>query len=83
MRSIAIEYLAIIGARRLDRGMPSQFEPSFKVLGVIRTPLLDIKPYNPKADQPDAAWAIRGGWTDEFSNEKAERRMQCLDGGLL
>lgn len=34
------------------------------------TPLLDIKPYYPKADCPDAAW---GGWTEQLDPEKARR----------
>ena len=32
------------------------------------TPLLDIKPYFPKADQVDAAW---GGWTEDVDAETA------------
>ena len=34
------------------------------------TPLLDIKPYYPKADRPDAAW---GGWTEQLDPEEARR----------
>jgi tRNA (adenine37-N6)-methyltransferase len=34
------------------------------------TPLLDIKPYYPKADCPDAAW---GGWTDQLGADEARR----------
>jgi tRNA-Thr(GGU) m(6)t(6)A37 methyltransferase TsaA len=35
------------------------------------TPLLDIKPYYPKADVPDMAW---GGWTETVDPSEAERR---------
>ncbi|MBK8793802.1 MAG: tRNA (N6-threonylcarbamoyladenosine(37)-N6)-methyltransferase TrmO [Holophaga sp.] len=34
------------------------------------TPLLDIKPYYPKADRPEAAW---GGWTEQLDPEEARR----------
>ena len=34
------------------------------------TPLLDIKPYYPKADCPDAAW---GGWTEQLEVDTARR----------
>ena len=34
------------------------------------TPLLDIKPYYPKADGPDAAW---GGWTEALDVDAARR----------
>ena len=34
------------------------------------TPLLDIKPYYPKADCPDAAW---GGWTEQLEPDTARR----------
>jgi tRNA (Thr-GGU) A37 N-methylase len=34
------------------------------------TPLLDIKPYYPKADRPDAPW---GGWTEQLDPEEARR----------
>ena len=34
------------------------------------TPLLDIKPYYPKADRPDAAW---GGWTEQLNPAEARR----------
>ncbi len=38
--------------------------------GLDGTPLLDIKPYYPKADRPDAAW---GGWTEHLDPEEARR----------
>lgn len=34
------------------------------------TPLLDIKPYYPKADRPGAAW---GGWTEGLDPEETRR----------
>ena len=34
------------------------------------TPLLDIKPYYPKMDSPEAAW---GGWTEHVDEEAARR----------
>jgi tRNA (adenine37-N6)-methyltransferase len=34
------------------------------------TPLLDIKPYYPKADRPEAPW---GGWTEGLDPERARR----------
>jgi len=34
------------------------------------TPLLDIKPFYPKADRPDAAW---GGWTEQLDPAEARR----------
>lgn len=34
------------------------------------TPLLDIKPYFPNADQPENAW---GGWTEALDREEARR----------
>jgi len=37
------------------------------------SPLLDIKPYFPDADRPDAAW---GGWTEHVERWKA-RRIGC------
>jgi tRNA (adenine37-N6)-methyltransferase len=41
------------------------------------TPLLDIKPYYPKADLPEGSW---GGWTEHVSDDVAERRGRRLDG---
>ncbi len=35
------------------------------------SPLLDIKPYYPKADRPEAAW---GGWTEHLDPRDAELR---------
>ena len=35
------------------------------------SPLLDIKPFFPKADVPEGAW---GGWTEQVSPVEAERR---------
>lgn len=40
------------------------------------TPLLDIKPYFPKADRPESSW---GGWTENIDKESAMRRGQRLD----
>ena len=40
------------------------------------TPLLDIKPYFPKADCPDAAW---GGWTEQIEVEAARRIVSRTD----
>jgi tRNA-Thr(GGU) m(6)t(6)A37 methyltransferase TsaA len=34
------------------------------------TPLLDIKPYYPNADHPEAAW---GGWTEHLDPEETQR----------
>lgn len=41
------------------------------------TPLLDIKPYYPKADHPNTAW---GGWTDQLDPEAARRIGSRLTG---
>jgi len=35
------------------------------------SPLLDIKPYYPKADRPEGAW---GGWTEEVPPQDADHR---------
>ena len=40
------------------------------------TPLLDIKPYYPKADLPEGAW---GGWTERVSDATAEQRGRRLE----
>lgn len=40
------------------------------------SPLLDIKPYYPKADVPDRVW---GGWTEAVNPDEAERRGRGQD----
>lgn len=40
------------------------------------SPLLDIKPFFPKADIPEKVW---GGWTERVNTEEAERRGRRQD----
>ena len=42
------------------------------------SPLLDIKPYYPKADVPERTW---GGWTEAVNPQEAERRGQRQEEG--